>query len=131
MPGQAPNQPQDFDLASRIDGDMVVVTFSGRSTERNSRAMTARYFEIVLASGKRKVLADIRQLEGRLSAGETFMLVHELPLGRSAAGLATAILETEAQRAYADFLETVLVNAGATVRCTVDHAAAVAWLRGT
>jgi len=122
-------EAQDFDLAARTEGDILVITFSGRSTARNSRAMVARYFDIALASGKRKVLADIRQLQGRLSAGETFMLVHDLPLGGAVAGLATAILESEAQREYGDFLETVLVNAGARVRCVPDRDEALSWLR--
>jgi hypothetical protein len=41
--------------------------------------MTARYFEVVLGSGTKKVLVDIRALKGRLSPGETYFLVRDLP----------------------------------------------------
>ena len=119
----------DFDLAVSVDGDIVVVTFSGRSTERNAQAMTTRYFEVVRSSGKYKVLADIRQLQGRLTAGETFLLVHELKAGSIPSGVKTAILESAAQRAFAEFLETVLINSGVPVRCTLDRAEALLWLR--
>jgi hypothetical protein len=129
MSVRPPQEPRDYGLASSVDGDVVVVTFSGKSTEKNAQAMTTRYFKLVRASGMNKALADIRQLQGRLSAGETFLLVHELPLRSLPAGFRTAILESEERRAYARFLEDVLVNAGARVRCVLDRDEALAWLR--
>ncbi|HET9734524.1 MAG TPA: hypothetical protein VFP62_04575, partial [Burkholderiales bacterium] len=117
----------DFHLAVAQDGDVLIVTFSGRSTEGNARAMTMRYFGLLADSGKKKVLADIRQLQGRLSTGETYLLVHELRPGSIPAGIKTAILELEGQRAFATFLETVLVNVGVPVRCVVDREEALAW----
>jgi hypothetical protein len=122
-------QPADFDLATSTEADVLVVTFSGRSTEANAHAMTTRYFDLVRAAGSGKVLADIRRLRGRLSAGQTYLLVHKLPLGSLPPDLRTAILESPEQRAYAEFLETVLVNVGARVRCTIDRGEALAWLR--
>ena len=50
----------DFDLTSSRDGDILVVAFTGQSSEKNAHAMTKRYFEIVLGSGMKKVLADIQ-----------------------------------------------------------------------
>ena len=129
MSVRPPQEPADYGLASSVDGDVVVVTFSGRSTEKNAQAMTTRYFELVRASGMNRALADIRQLQGRLSVGETFLLVQELPLHSLPAGFRTAILESESQRTYARFLEDVLVNAGARVRCVLDRDEALAWLR--
>jgi hypothetical protein len=129
MTSRSSQQPPDFALAVSEDGDVLIVTFSGRSTEGNARAMTMRYFGLLAASGKKKVLADIRQLQGRLSAGETYLLVHELRPGSIPAGFKTAILELEGQRAYAAFLETVPVNVGVAVRCVVDRDEALAWLR--
>jgi hypothetical protein len=129
MTGQTSQEPPDFDFAVSADGDVVIVTFSGRSTDRNARAMATRYFEILLASGMKKALADIRQLRGRLSAGETYLLVHQLPMSSIPADFKTVILESEEQRAYAGFLETVLVNIGVRVRCMSDREEALAWLR--
>ena len=120
--------PSDFDLASSLDGDVLIVTFIGQSTAANAQAMTRRYFEIVLHSGKKKVLADIRQLKGRLSVGETYLLVRELPMSSVPVDISTAILETEEQRAYADFLETTANNASMHVKCSVDRDEALAWL---
>ena len=91
--------------------------------------MTRRYFEIVLNSGKKKLLADIRQLKGRLSVGETYLLIRELPMTSLPVDMSTAILETEEQRAYARFLETTVTNAGVHVKCMVDREEALAWLR--
>jgi hypothetical protein len=124
-------EPLDFELVGAADGDILLVTFSGQSNESNARAMTKRYFEILLASGRNKVLADIRHLQGRLSAGETYFLAQELAAGSIPADVKTAILESEAQRAYGGFLETVLVNVGMRVRCLVDRDEALAWLRAS
>jgi hypothetical protein len=55
--------------------------------------------------------------------------VHKLPLGTLPEEFRTAILEAPEQRAYAEFLETVLVNAGVRVKCTLDRDEALAWLR--
>jgi hypothetical protein len=121
--------PSDFDLASSVDGDVLIVTFMGQSTAANARAMTTRYFQIVRDSGKKQVLADIRQLKGRLSVGETYLLIRDLPMTSLPVDISTAILETERQRAYADFLETTATNAGVRVKCMVDRAQALAWLR--
>jgi hypothetical protein len=117
-----------FDIRSSPDGDILVVTFTGESTQDNAAAMTKRYFEIVLASGFKRVLADIRLLKGRLSEGNTFFLLRDLPVKPPPAGIKTAILETEEEREYARFLETTAANAGVYFRCFVDHKDAISWL---
>jgi len=119
----------DFDITSALDGDVLIVTFTGRSTEKNARAMMKRYFEIVLGSGTKKVLADIRPLQGRLSTGETYFLVRDLPVKPTPAGIRTAVLETKEKREYAAFLETTSDNAGVFLKCFVDREEALAWLR--
>ncbi|MGZ5033822.1 MAG: hypothetical protein ACXWAC_11550 [Usitatibacter sp.] len=118
----------EFDLTSSLDGDVLVVTFTGRSTEKNVHALTRRYFEVVLGSGMKKVLADIRLLEGRLSPGGTYFLVRDLPVKPTPTGIRTAILETKEARDYADFLETTAENAGVHLRCFVDREEAISWL---
>jgi hypothetical protein len=119
----------DFDITGSADGDVLIVTFTGESTENNAQAMTKRYFEIVLRSGSKKVLADIRLLKGRLSAGKTYFLVRDLPVKPTPAGIKTAILEKKESRAYANFLETTSANAGVHLRSFVDREEAISWLR--
>ncbi len=119
----------DFDVTSSPDGDILVVAFTGQSSEKNAHAMTKRYFEIVLGSGMKKVLADIRLLHGRLSTGETYFLVRDLPVKPTPRGIKTAILETKERRNYADFLETTSMNADVHLRCFVDREEAISWLR--
>jgi hypothetical protein len=120
----------DFDITSSSDGDILVVTFTGQSTPSNAHAMTVRYFEIVLGSGLKKVLADIRLLKGRLSLPGTYRLVRDLPVKPIPAGFKTAVLETKELREYARFLETTAANAGVSLRCFSDREEAVSWLRG-
>ena len=120
--------PADFDLTSSLRGEVLVVTFTGASNDANAEAMTRRYFELVLASGRGKVLADVRQLRGRLTSAGTFFLVRNLPVERVPRGIRTAIVEAAENREFAGFLETTAANAGVHFRCFLDYDAALAWL---
>jgi hypothetical protein len=91
--------------------------------------MTQRYFEIVLGSGAKKVLADIRKLKGRLSAGETYFLVRDLPVKPTPVDIKTAVVETKERCGYGEFLETTSANAGVHLTCFVDREEALSWLR--
>jgi hypothetical protein len=121
----------DFDITDSLDGDVLIVTFTGRSTKENAQAMTKRYFEVVLGSGLKKVLADIRLLNERLSDVQTYFLVRDLPVKPTPVDIKTAILEAEERREYADFLETTSHNAGVPLKCFVDREEALSWLRNS
>jgi len=120
----------DFDIRGMPQGEVLALDFTGASTSQNADAMTRRYFNIVLASGMKKVLVDIRALKGRLSDGQTFFLLRELPVKPTPPDIQTAIVESQENRAYGDFLETTAVNAGVPLRCFFDRAEALAWLAG-
>jgi hypothetical protein len=119
----------DFDITSSLDGDVLIVSFAGWSTPANAHAMTERYFEIVLGSGAKKVLADIRLLKGRLTLAETYRLVRDLPVKPTPPSIKTAILEAEDERDFARFLETTSANAGVRLKCFSDREDALSWLR--
>ncbi len=118
----------DFKLAGTPVGDILVVTFTGESTKQNTDAMVRRYFEIVLGSGTRKVLADIRLLKGRLSGANTYFLIRNLPVKPVPAGIRTAVVEARHNRDFADFLETTAANAGVYFASFLDYEEALAWL---
>ena len=118
----------DFDISSAQQEDVLTLAFSGVSTPQNAAAMTRRYFDIVLASGTKKVLADIRTLQGRLSIADTFFLLRDLPVKPAPVGIRTAVVESEKNRAYGIFLETTAANAGVEIKCFFDRAEALAWL---
>ena len=119
----------DFSITAAPRGDILIVTFTGRSTDANSKAMTRRYFELVLASGSKKMLVDIRPLQGRLSAAKTYFLVRDLPVKPVPAGIKTAVVESAEQRDFAQYLETTAANAGVYFRCFLACEAALAWLQ--
>ena len=118
----------DFDITSSLDGDVLIVFLTGRSTRDNAHAMTERYFDIVLGSGMKKVLVDIRLLQGRLSTTETYRLVRDLPVKPIPGDIKTAILEAEENADYARFLETTSANAGVRFMCFSDRKEALSWL---
>jgi hypothetical protein len=120
--------PTDFELKSAQIGDVLVVTFTGASNDANATAIARGYFEILQASGRSKVLADVRPMRGRLSSADTFFLVRNLPVERVPQGIKTAVVEAPEHREYAGFLETTAANAGVHFRCFLDYDAALAWL---
>jgi hypothetical protein len=119
----------DFNITSSLDDDILIATFTGESTTKNAHAMIRRYFEIVLGSGMKKVLADIQRLKGRLSVVETYDLVRDLPVKPTPTDIKTAILEAKEERGYASFLETTSANAGVRFRCFFNREEAISWLR--
>ena len=119
----------EFDITSSLDRDILVVQFIGRSTGENARSMARKYFDVVLASGSKKVLADLSLLKGRISTGETYFLLRDLPVKPTPVGIRTAILETEEQAKFAAFLEMTANNAGLGIKCFLDRDKAMAWLR--
>jgi hypothetical protein len=77
----------------------------------------------------KKVLADIRLLNGRLSEAETYFLVRDLPVKPTPLDIKTAVLDIEERREYAQFLETTSANAGVHFKYFVDREKALSWLR--
>ncbi len=118
----------DFNLEVSLEGDVHVVTFRGQCTSKNARAITACYFETILGQGCKKVLADIRSLEGRLPLADTYFLMRDLPVDRVPRDIRTAILENRDNHDYAYFLETTAENAGIRFKCFFDRREALFWL---
>ena len=118
----------EFALEKSIVGDVLVVRFTGEATEKNANAMVRRYFDLVLGCGARKVLADLRQLEGRLSGSKTYFLMRNLPVKPVPRGIKTAVVESPDHGDYADFLENTAANAGIYLTSFLDYGDALAWL---
>lgn len=117
-----------FALAARVEGDVLRVVFTGRCGQDNAAAIVRAYFELVRGSGMSRILADIRALQGRLSPGQTYFLLRDLP-AQPPRGYRTAVLEAGHNREFAAFMEDTGNNAGVFMRCFVDEGEALAWLR--
>jgi hypothetical protein len=120
----------DFDLSASLDGDVLVVAFGGRVSEANVVAMVRRYFDLVAAHRPKSVLADVRALDGELSASRVYFLVRNLPQPMPKA-VKTAFLERAERAAEAHYLESTAHNAGVELRAFVDRDAAMTWLRAS
>jgi hypothetical protein len=120
-----------YRLMSAVADDLLTVEFTGQCDAGNAEPLARDYLNIVKNSGQRRVLADIRGLQGRLPSSGTFLLVRSLPRDPAFAGISTAILDAGEDRGYLQFLENTTVNAGFNVRCFTDAGAARAWLDGT
>ena len=104
-----------FELNGSLDGDVLVVAFGGRLSASNATEM---------------VLADVRGLEGKVSAGRVYFLVRDLPQPVPQ-GIKTAFLDRTERAEQAHFLESTAHNAGVELKAFVDPDAAMAWLRAS
>ena len=120
----------DFELNGSLDGDVLVVAFGGRLSASNATEMVDRYFDLVRAQRPKKVLADVRGLEGKVSAGRVYFLVRDLPQPVPQ-GIKTAFLDRAERAEQAHFLESTAHNAGVELKAFVDPDAAMAWLRAS
>ena len=120
----------DWDVTSAMDGDVLVVTSLGRTTEENVYAIARRFLDILSEAKRALVLIDNRQLESRLSLVSTFFLVRDLP-GRPISVMRLAIVDREENRAFAEFHETTSANAGQPLTYFFDYHEALQWLRRT
>ena len=118
----------DFELNASPDGDVLVVAFGGRLSESNATEMVERYFDQIRARRPKKVLADVRGLEGELSAGRVYFLVRDLPQPVPQ-GIKTAFLDRAERADQAHFLESTAHNAGVELKAFADRDVALAWLR--
>jgi hypothetical protein len=118
----------EFDIQSSLRGNVLVVVFTGESTQANAAAMTRRYFDLVLASGRDRILVDLRALRGRLSKGAIYFLVRDLPVKPVPPSIRTAVLDAAENHEFATFLETTAANAGVNIACFTDAGAAHAWI---
>ena len=120
----------DFEISSSVEADVLVVTFGGRVGDANVIDVVRRYFDLVLAERPKKVLADVRALEGKASSGRIYFLVRNLPQPVPKA-VKTAFLDRAERAEEARFLESTAHNAGVELKAFVDRDAALAWLRET
>jgi hypothetical protein len=120
----------DFEISSSVEAEVLVVTFGGRVGEDNVTAMVKRYFDLVRAERPKKVLADVRTLDGQLSSGRVYFLVRNLPQPVPRA-VKTAFLDRAERADEAHFLESTAHNAGVELKAFVDRDAALAWLRAS
>jgi len=118
-----------FEIRTSIDGEVLVVTILGEASPANARDIASRYIETVLISGRKKVLADIRPLHGRLPAGALYFFMRELPAVSLPPRIVTAVLDREENEEFVTFLETTSTNAGLHLRGFVRPESALAWIR--
>jgi hypothetical protein len=118
----------DVEIKSDVQDDILVVTFSGQVTDGNVHALIKRYFEVALGSGLKRILVDLRPLEGRLSLGNTYFVIRELP-APVPPDVTTALVENKRFRKNGEFLQVALKNVGINLRLFLDYDEAFAWLR--
>ena len=120
-----------YDLTIDRRGDVLCATATGTRSIETVLAITEEVRAACLEHGVKKVLTDVRGLQGQLSASDTFQLPDQhFRKMRSGTPAITrgAVVDTELSRDRHGFFENVCVNRGFNVRVFSDPVEAMTWL---
>jgi hypothetical protein len=118
----------DYSITEKLEGDILILTTQGRLTKKNAHAIMGDVMKMLAETPTGKLLYDIRQLEGRLSLGSTYLLMGDLPSQRPR-NIKVAIVVSETYRKHDEFFETTAANAGVYFRLFYDYDEALKWLK--
>lgn len=117
-----------YTLTHAFDGDILVITFHGHATAANARAIVDDYLRIISETSSKKVITDIRNLEGRVSFGSLYFIMRNLPQNQQRV-FRNAIVDVEKHREFDEFMETTSANVGVCLQLFFDYEEALKWLR--
>jgi len=118
----------EYNLTSEFEGDILVIAFYGRATDKNTHQIVNDYLKIISETKSKKVLSDIRHLEGRISFGSLYFTMGNLPKNRRR-DFQNAVVDFEKNRRFDEFLETTAATAGVYLQLFHDYDEALKWLR--
>ncbi|MDD4857301.1 MAG: hypothetical protein PHD74_04250 [Candidatus Krumholzibacteria bacterium] len=116
----------DFNVSTSLDGDILVLVLSGDGSERNLKAISEQIVEVAAKSRAKKLLIDVRELQGRVGMAYIYSLVGETPL--EAQALKSAIIDLKENESSYSFYELVAVSRGFHIRFFNDIPEAKLWL---
>lgn len=113
-------------LTHSIDGNLLKINISGPFESDRFQPILEQVWGWCQTPGVQKLLVDVRELDGRVSLGQTFFNIRQYPSGGTR--FRTAILELPRYMENAKFHDTAASNMGFSVRHFTDEAEAMAWL---
>lgn len=102
------------------------VTMLAESTLPHTQNMMQVFYQVLDKLDPDRVRVDNRQLRGRLSLADSYVLLHSLPLPRRRRRM--AVVEDPAWAEQVRFMETAVRNAGGMLRYFYDEEQALQWL---
>jgi hypothetical protein len=121
------------DLKTRVEGDVLWVTASGSRSKPTILSMAEEIAAACAQQGLRKVLIDVRALEGTLATIDSYEIISEwFPYIREKAAIShCAIVDRPEIVGGYSFFETVAVNRGYRIRLFSSPEEGLAWLKGS
>lgn len=117
-----------YDICCEMDDGILMVRVSGQVTTDNADSIIGDIFTLCQQHEARKMLADLRELQGRLSIVETYQRVKNYP--DYARFIQTAIVDLPENEAFYTFHETTASNRAMHARSFTSLQDAIAWLKG-
>jgi hypothetical protein len=112
----------------RKESGYLHVILRGRRTPETIKAMAEAIYAACTEHECFKVLADTRELIGRLSVVDQYYIPSQIPNDPAARRIRLAAIDLEKDRKIWTFFETVFRNAGYKVKIFTDPDEAINWL---
>ena len=115
-----------YKITQWANDEILEINISGQATKSNAALIADEVWKIVLSQKLKRILVDVRKLEGRIGLAETVFLVDQYP--SISMGYVTAALDKTENEHFYKFHETVSLNRGFIIRYFNDPVEARKWL---
>ena len=121
---------KSYELSSTFSPDHLKFIARGARTREAVASIAEEIVAKCTSQQVSRVLVDVRNLEGRLSITDSFMLfIHEFPqLRKQGVVKKAAIVDQKSNQERLHFFETIARNRGFKIRTFTDAEEAACWL---
>jgi hypothetical protein len=116
-----------YQIFSSVKNCILEIVFTGELSGNDVNQLMDDVLGIIKPNNTGKVLADIRNAEGRFGYAETYFRVRQFPPDKPMAKV--AILDIPKNAQYGSFLEITAHNAGFSWKYFTDKDEAINWLK--
>ena len=118
----------EYKISSAGNDKILEINITGEVTKSSMDQLAVETAVIIIESGLKNVLVDVRALKGRLGIMDTYSFVRSPAEKPKVKG---ALVDLPQHEEYLKFLETTARNAGLSLKCFIDIDAARAWLKSS
>lgn len=117
----------EYQISSSVNKDIIEVIITGHVTKSTFENLLNEADNILRASGAGKVIWDVRALEGRFAYVDVYSRARSYT--RHYYDVHNAIVDLPGNASFASVYETIVVNAGVSLKCFTDMETARSWLK--
>ena len=120
-------EKKEYKIASSQKDGILEIVLTGEVTEEDVEKLQNEIFPLIINSGVKALLMDVRDIKGRFGYVEAYSRVRSYP--SDIPRIHTAIVDIAENADYENFHETTAMNAGLSYKWFTDIEKARDWLK--